>query len=100
MDELSDVLRRLTDAGYDADFYARDGFLLCANCEERVDPTRVQVDDVVRLEGDSDPDEEVAIYALSEGPCGRRGTYVVVYGPRTPNDDVAVQQVLQDARRR
>jgi hypothetical protein len=100
MDELTDVLERLAAAGYVADFFARDGVLRCADCEEGLDPANVRIDDVVRLEGDSDPDEELAVYALSEGPCGRRGTYVVVYGPRVPDDDVVVERVLRDARRR
>ncbi len=100
MEELTAVLERLAAAGYVADFFARDGVLRCAECGEGLDPVKVHIDDVVRLEGDSDPDEEVAVYALSEGPCGRRGTYVVVYGPQVPDDDVAVEQALRDARRR
>lgn len=91
---------RLEGEGYVADFFARGGRLGCGECEELLDPGRVMIEAVVRLEGDSDPDEEVVIYALSEGPCGRRGTYIVVYGPNTPPDDVAVEAALQDARRR
>ena len=60
----------------------------------------VVIDDIVRLEGESDPDEEVVVYAVSEGPCGRRGIYMSVYGPAAPDDDVTVELALRDARRR
>ena len=94
------MLHRLESAGYTADFYARDGRLGCAQCDDLLDPATVVIDDIVRLEGDSDPDEEVVVYAVSEGPCGRRGTYTSVYGPAAPADDVAVELALRDARRR
>jgi hypothetical protein len=100
VDDLADVLRRLEGEGYTADFFARDGALACAECDERIDPKTVQIDDVVRLEGESDPDEEVVVYAVSQGPCGRRGTFVAVYGPSADADDVAVEHVLRDARHR
>ena len=58
------------------------------------------IDELVRLEGDSDPDEEVVVYALSQGPCGRRGTYTIVYGAAAPYADVQVELQLRDARRR
>ena len=97
---MRDALDRLVAAGYAADFFARDGKLACAECDEVLDPGNVMIEEVVRLEGDSDPDEEVVVYALSQGPCGRRGTYTIVYGPDTPPEDAAVQAALQDARRR
>ncbi len=94
------MLRRLTAAGYTADFFARGGKLACGECDDLIEPSRVVIDDLVRLEGDSDPDEEVVVYALSEGPCGRRGTYTIVYGSAAPDADIAVELALRDARRR
>ena len=100
METLTDVLKRLGSAGYTSDFFAREGKLGCAECNDLLEPSRVVIDDIVRLEGDSDPDEEVVIYALSEGPCGRRGTFTIVYGSAAPDADVAVELALRDARRR
>jgi hypothetical protein len=94
------VLRRLVAAGYTGDFYARDGMLGCRECDDLLEPARVVIEEIVRLEGESDPDEEVVVYALSEGPCGRRGTYMPVYGAAAPDDDVAVELALKDARHR
>ena len=97
---MRDALDRLVAEGYAADFFARDGLLACRECDELLEPGHVMIEEVVRLEGDSDPDEEVVVYALSEGPCGRRGTFTIVYGPSTPPDDAAVEAALRDARRR
>ncbi len=97
---MTDILERLAGDGYDADFFARDGKLMCRECDEAVDPSAVVIERVERLEGDSDPDEEVAVFAISEGPCGRKGTYTVVYGPNVPEADAAIELELRDARRR
>ena len=100
IDDLTTILAQLVADGYDADLYARDGMLMCRDCDEAIDPSTVVIDRVERLEGDSDPDEEVAVFALSEGPCGRKGTYTVVYGPNVPAADAAIERKLRDARRR
>ena len=100
MDDLATVLEKFVADGYTADFFARDGGLACAQCDDIVDPGRVVIEDVARLEGASDPDEEVIVYALSEGPCGRKGTYVVYFGHSTPSDDIAIEHALRDARPR
>jgi hypothetical protein len=97
---LTTILAELAADGYDADFYARDGKLMCRECDEAIDPATVVIERVARLEGDSDPDEEVAVFAISEGPCGRKGTYTVVYGPNVPDADAAIELRLRDARRR
>ena len=60
-----------------------------------VDPATLVVDDLFRLEGDSDPDEEVLVYALSQGPCGRMGTYTIQFGPTITPDDEAVAAILR-----
>ena len=95
MDSLREVLDRLVAAGYDVDFYARAGGIGCPDCGETIDPAGLVIDEVWRLEGESDPDEEVIVYALSSGPCGRRGTYTTGYGPNASSDDVAVSLALR-----
>jgi hypothetical protein len=53
-----------------------------------------------RLEGDSDPDEEVVVYALRCPRCECKGTFTTVFGPNVPQDDLDVELALRDARRR
>ena len=95
MDSLVDILGRLEAAGYTSDFYARGRQIGCPDCEQLVDPATLVVDDLFRLEGDSDPDEEVLVYALSQGPCGRMGTYTIQFGPTITPDDEAVAAILR-----
>lgn len=96
MDSLAETLDRLTAAGYGADFYARGGMIGCPECDELVDPATLVVDSIVRLEGDSDPDEEIIVYALSGGPCDRKGTFTIAFGSAVTPDDEAVASVLRD----
>ena len=60
--------------------------------------TTAVIDETVRFEGDSDPDDEAILLALtvpaSAGGCGHRGWFAAAYGPDTPAHDVAVLQAL------
>ena len=47
----------------------------------------------MRFEGQSDPDDEVILFALSE-PGGRRGLYSAQYGASMPAEDVAMVRRL------
>ena len=59
------------------------------------------IDRTLRFEGQSDPDDEVILFALSE-PGGRKGVYSAPYGPSMPPEDAAVIAKLRHrtARRR
>ena len=53
------------------------------------------IDRTMRFEGQSDPDDEVILFALSE-PGGRKGVYSAPYGPRCrSSEDAAVIAKLQ-----
>jgi hypothetical protein len=97
---LREALDRLAADGYDTEFFVRDRQFLCPECDEPVAPEDVVIDDVVRFEGESDPDEEMALYAISSGPCGRKGTFTAGFGPLMDPDDAEVVLRLADARRR
>ena len=96
METLTEALERLARAGYAVDFFARGGLICCPECDQTIDPAQLVVDEVVRFEGESDPSEEVIVYALSSGPCGRWGTFTTAYGPGISEEDLAVAQVLRD----
>jgi hypothetical protein len=100
MESLRSALDRLAAAGYDAEFFVRDGALHCAGCDGSIAPEDVVIEDLVRFEGESDPDEEMVVYAISSGPCGRKGTYAVGFGPAIDRSDQEVVLRLRDARRR
>jgi hypothetical protein len=76
------VLAGLRDSGYDAQFLVGDdGELCCTACEHRAEPEDVQLDELRRLEGASDPADMAAVLAARCPSCDARGTAVVRYGP-------------------
>jgi hypothetical protein len=78
---LSQTVDDLSARGWDAEFSAESGGILrCGPCGHTISPTEVQVDSVNRFEGESDPDDEAAVFALT-CHCGCKGVYVVAYGP-------------------
>lgn len=94
MGTLSDAMRALQDDGYTGNWFATaEGQLRCAECEEDADPASVTVDRVMRFEGQSDPDDEVILFALAE-PGGRKGLYSAQYGPSMPSEDAAIVALL------
>ena len=88
--DLSTVVDDLTERGWVAEFAARDGQLVCGPCGHTVAPADVRIDEVHRFEGESDPDDEAAVFALTCPACGVRGLYVVGYGPSMSGADADV----------
>lgn len=99
METLSHATTRLTRAGYDEDYTAREGRLVCGHCGTSHDPAQMTIDEIVRFEGESDPGDEAIVYALDAG-CGHRGLYVAAYGAAATADDIAVATALPDPTRR
>ena len=54
-----------------------------------MNPTDVRVDQTIRFEGDSNPDDEDIVFAIECGGCDCRGVYSAAYGPTTPPEDAA-----------
>jgi len=95
METLSEALRRLTAAGYTDDYRAdAEGLKSQSNGTVRP-PDRFRVDEIVRFEGESDPSEESAVFALTSEGDGTKGTYTVAYGPMMDALDADVVRRLQ-----
>ena len=95
METLSQAIARLREAGYAIDFRAGHGHLECARCEKGFDPSTVEVDEIVRFEGASDPGDAAILYALDAGG-GHRGLYAAAYGAVVSAEDIAVIASLPD----
>ena len=94
MDTLSDMTRRLQAEGYTANLYAgEDGMLRCDEWPEPVDPSTVTVDRRGRFEGQSDPGDEVILFAVTT-ESGHRGIYSAAFTSETPPEDVSIIRVL------
>jgi hypothetical protein len=81
METIAEALERLAVAGY-TDDYRAEAKGLRSDTTGAVHPAdRFRVDEIVRFEGESDPSEESAVFALTSEADGTKGTYTVAFGP-------------------
>lgn len=83
-ESLVDALSDLQKRGYDADFGIDTVCLYCADLDLRLNPEEFNVDEVYRFEGDSSPDDNAVLYAISSS-TGVKGTLVDSYGAYSDN---------------
>lgn len=77
-------MQALHDAGVTHVLRIEDGRVLAEDDAFGGPPDAFDVLAVYRFEGDSNPDDESAIYVLLHRPSGRRGQLLAPYGPMTP----------------
>ena len=58
----------------------------CPACDSAVDAHRAVVEETVRFEGDSNPDDEQILLAITL-PCTHRGLFRAAFGPNSAADD-------------
>ena len=101
---LLDVLGALAGEGYSGAFAARAvdgtrrGRIGCSACHHVFAADAAVVDDLRRLEGASDPDDMLAVVALTCPNCATRGTLVLNYGPTATVEDSAALEGLERPR--
>jgi hypothetical protein len=94
METVLEATARLNDVGYTADFTATEaGQLRCGACGTTHDPATMAIDEVVRYEGQSNPDDQAILLAL-RCSCEQKGLYVTAFGSGASTADVAVLQHL------
>ena len=76
-------LKKLKSKGYSRDFLVNSkGELECLN-GDAVSSKGISIDDVYRIEDDSDPTHQAIIYAISCSSPKMKGTLVDSYGPNS-----------------
>ena len=98
METVAEALRRLTSAGYPDDYRAETRGLQSRLNGTVHSPDLFRVDEVVRFEGDSDPSDESAVFALTSEADGTKGTYTVAYGPMMDALDAVMVRLLRTPR--
>ena len=94
METMLDAVARLRSDGYRHDATATSGGrLLCGACGEIRHAGTATIDQTVRFEGDSNPDDQSIIVAMTTA-CGHRALYSSAYGPSTPRADAEVHRAL------
>ncbi len=91
MTTLSEILDKLKSEGYTVDFNLKNNCLECAENSLQVHPEDFKVDRVFRFEGDSNPEDEAIVYAISSEKHGLKGTLVNSYG--TYADDLTEELI-------
>jgi len=99
-ESLAAALERLARRGFRHSLRASAGGLREAESGARHAPESLAVDEIVRFEGETDPDEEVVLFALRGADGFPLGTYAAMFGPATPPEDVAVIRRLRVGSRR
>ena len=92
---LLDLLAQLEAKGYTEQFaVTQEGKIRCAGCEAELEPEQLSADEFLRAEGVSDPDDMVAVAAITCPSCGKKGTIVLKYGPEASAEDAHVLSAL------
>ncbi len=88
-DTVSKAIEALHEQGYTADFNIEDNNLICS--EGKFDADNFEVVDVYRYEGDTDPADEAAVYAI-QSSNGLKGILVTGYGASA---DISSAEILE-----
>lgn len=75
--EITDELRR---EGYTEDYNLRHDCLECSTDQSKLAHDEFKVDKFYRLEGETDPSDEVIVYAISPLKGGPKGILVNSFG--------------------
>jgi hypothetical protein len=99
METLAEAIDRLQRAGFRDSFRAEGGMLRALEWERRFVPEELVVEETVRFEGVSDPDDEAILFALRSRSGDVRGTWAVSYGPGLHPDEAELLRRLGRAAR-
>lgn len=99
METLTEALDRLEARGFAKSFIARPTGQLEVRGWPRMDPEELILEETVRFEGQSDPDDEMVLFALRTGDWSLRGTFLANYGPKMEPESVAAVRRLTEAGR-
>jgi hypothetical protein len=94
METLIAALARLAAAGFRDSFRAQGDALYAIDAGRGFPPELLAVAELVRFEGDSDPQDELVLFALRSEDGGVRGTWLVSYGSGADAESVALLRRL------
>jgi hypothetical protein len=92
---LTAVINGYDEAGFTGQFeVSSETAVRCDTCGEDTSPNEYDVDSRRRLEGASDPDDMLSVFALTCPRCGARGTIVLGFGPNASPTEAIVSKAL------
>lgn len=91
MQEPSEAIQQLEARGYDKNLVLKDDHFEIDSGKEKIYPAEFDVDEVVRFENASDPDDQSILYAISSPSHGVKGLYLESYG--LYNEDISKEMI-------
>jgi quercetin dioxygenase-like cupin family protein len=88
---LSETINGLVKLGYTHDFNIKDECIVCNRTNITLSPDDFKIDHVYRFEGDSDPEYQSILYAISSSKFDLKGTLVNGYG--TSSDEATTKLI-------
>ena len=93
------MINGYTEAGFSSSFtVTSDSMLECNSCHQVAWPSDVAMSSLRRLEGASDPDDMLAVVAITCPHCSAQGTTTLGFGPAASPEDSDVMSALRDHR--
>jgi len=77
---LAETVNGLKNDGYTMDLNLQEECLVCHQNNKSLSPDDFDIDAVYRFEGQSNPDDEAIVYAISSPKYGIKGVLVNGYG--------------------
>lgn len=77
---LSETINGLKGEGYTLDFNVSDRLVACDQSDMMLSPDDFIIDKVYRFEGESNPEDQSILYAISSAKFGVKGVLVNGYG--------------------
>lgn len=90
---VTEAVADLVKRGYILNFNLSRQYLSCADQDLHLPPDEFQIDETYRFEGETDPGDEMVVYAVSSAVRGIRGVLVNAYGPYS--DEVSAELVAK-----
>jgi len=92
---LTAILDEVQADGFTSSFVVKpDAVLMCTTCRETTPAARIEPVQTRRLEGASDPADELWVVAAACPNCGAHGSMVLGFGPEASEDDSLVVAAL------
>ncbi len=87
---VTQAISELEKRGYKVNFNLSAGHLAWVEHGMNLNPDEFNIDEVYRFEGETDPGDEMVVYAISSDSKGLKGVLVNAFGPYsdTISDDL------------
>jgi hypothetical protein len=96
---LATIVEALEGDGFTGQFGVREGSTVaCFTCREESPAALLSVETLRRVEGQSDPDDMLAVVPLTCPRCGAKGTLVLHYGPESTPEEADVLLALAEPK--